>query len=139
MLDEIFANAELELQYKKMWSTWFKNNSQANPDAKQIIALKKQQLTEEKFNDWYDENTSTSEVSGNVYYIKELSIPAEKYRNKQFDEIQSNPAKKKYYDHYMNLKEEQDSKLPQNQRLGRLAPQTRTDLVEKIKSSGLLS
>lgn len=136
LLDEIFANSELDLQYRKLWSSWYKNNSQANPYAREIIDAKKKQLIPEEFDEWYNENTSVSEYNGRVYYIRELSVPAKKYRNKQFDEIQSNPAKKKYYDHYMNLKEEQDSKLPQNQRLGRLAPQTRTDLVEKIKSSG---
>ena len=135
LLDQIAGNDVLQEQYKRMWSYWFRNNSQANPNVDDIVEMKRSQMTEDEFNDWYEENTSVNLSTGTIYYIKELSVPSDKYKNSQFLDIQSNPAKKKYYDLSMKLKEDHDNKLPYNQRLGRLAPQTRTDLVEKIKKS----
>lgn len=137
LLDQIAGNEVLSTQYKRMWSYWFRNNSQQDPNADAIIADKKAHLGEDEFNDWYDENTVTT-PEGAVYYIKELSIPANKYKNPQYQEIQSDTAKKKYYDLWLKLKEEHDDKLPANQKLGRLAPQSRNDFIEKIKRSNSL-
>ena len=77
-----------------MWAYWFKNNSKEDPDANAIIEFKKSHLDEEQFNDWYEENTHIT-PEGNLYYIRELSVPADKYKNPQYKEIQANPAKKK--------------------------------------------
>lgn len=135
LLDQIAGNSELETQYKRMWSYWYRNNSQANPQAEEIVELRRQQMAKDEFDDWYEENTSINANTGAVYYIKELSVPADQYKNKQYSDIQVNPAMKKYYDLHMKLKEDHDAKLPQNRRLGRLAVQTRTDVMEKIKKS----
>lgn len=134
LLDQIAGNDILSEQYKRMWSYWFRNNSKEDPNASAIIASKKATLGEDEFNDWYEENTHVT-PEGVVYYIRELSVPADKYKNKQYQDIISSPAKKAYYDLWLRLKEEHDDKLPANQKLGRLAPQTRTDFVEKIKRS----
>lgn len=134
LLDQIAGNEILSAQYKRMWSYWFRNNSKEDPYAEDIIRDKRIHLGQEEFDDWFEENTHTT-PEGVIYYIRELSVPANKYKNPQYAEIQTNPAKKKYYDLWLRLKEEHDDKLPANQKLGRLAPQTRTDFVEKIKRS----
>ncbi len=136
LMSEIMANDVLLEQYNRMMNWWYKNNSQQNPDAEKIIAIKEATLSTEEFNEWYAENTSISDTTGAVYYIRELSSPSNKYLSKQYQEIQNNPAKKEFYDFMMATKEDMDSLLPQNRRLGRLAPQLRTDFIEKFKESG---
>lgn len=135
LLSEIFSNDVLHSQYSKLMNNWYKYNLQDNPNAKDIIAAKKAFLNEEDFNEWFEENTRIDEFSGAIYYRNELSSPAEKYRNKQFLDIMSNPAKKEFYEQTMKLKDDMDMKLPENRRLGRLAPQLRTDFIEKMKAS----
>jgi len=135
LLDEIFSDDVLRDQYGKLMNNWYKNNSQDNPNAPAIMATRKANLSEKLYDEWYAENTSVDEFTGAVYYKGDLSAPAEKYRNKQYSDIMSNPAKKEFYEYSMQLKDDLDSKLPENRRLGRLSPQLRKDFIEKLKAS----
>ena len=139
LMAEVFANEVLLTQYNKLMNSWYRYNSQKDPDADAIIAHKKATLSAEDYQEWIDENTKIDEYSGETHYRRELSSPSDKYKNKQYAEIMSNPAKKEFYEQTIALKEDLDSKLPQNRRLGQLAPQLRTDFIEKAKASKSVS
>jgi hypothetical protein len=77
---------------------------------------------------WYREN---------MVVVADEWFPADRYRNKQYSEIQSNPAMKKFYDIIWDMKKFSDSKLPLNiqKSIEFLAPQIRKDIIERIKDT----
>jgi len=136
IITQIQGNEILSEQYKRMWSYFYRNNMQKRPDAERLIKEMQSMLGKDEYEDWFEDNVIRSKTTGEVVgYKGDLSIPAEKYRNKQYDEIQANTAMKKYYDLATKLKEDHDGKLVKGRKLGSLAPQIRTDAIQKIKKS----
>ena len=129
------ANPLVRKEYNKEWAKWFEQNTQDNPDAQNIISTKKDELSREDFDIWYNDNVRVSENTGFTYFTGELVLPSEKYRSTQLSEIMQNPAKKKFYDTIVKIKEDLDSKLPEQYISGRLAPQLRKDFIERVKDA----
>jgi hypothetical protein len=138
LMHEIFSNDVLEEQYRRMMGYWYRNNTEALPNAEDILNHMRNTMSAEDFEQYELENTRTNAITGEVYYIRELSRPSQKYLNPQYSAIMAHPEKKAFYEFTMSLKEQMDSQLPENRRLGRLAPQIRTDFVEKARQSGNL-
>ncbi len=123
---------------------WFESNTQVNPQAKELIEKKRVQLVEEfgarlgteKFNDWIQQNTREvfDPATHEFYtkYVKELSLPANKYKSKQYEEVLQNSAMKNYYDKAINTLKHMEEQLPEIYRLHGLMPQTRKDFFERL-------
>lgn len=146
-------NKEANRDYKAFWKNWFKENTQPNPKATQLIADKRayfdslygKQTSKGKlkadiaFDDWLLNNTTetlnpyTGETT--TYLKGELMLPADKYKNKVYTDIQSNSLKKQYYDTVVNIKKEQDKYLPDSIIDPYLAPQIRKDFLERAKGN----
>ncbi|HPQ80045.1 MAG TPA: hypothetical protein PLG47_06295, partial [Candidatus Dojkabacteria bacterium] len=91
----------------------------------------------ELFEEWLEDRRRFSNFTGNYYYVYELSRPADKYLNPQYDEIQNNPLKKEYYDLVMRLKKQHDKYLPEQFVNIHQAPQIRKDWLERVKTGGV--
>lgn len=91
----------------------------------------------ELFEEWLEDRRRFSNFTGNYYYVYELSRPADKYLNPQYDEIQNNPVKKEYYDLIMDIKKQHDKYLPEKFVNIHQAPQIRKDWLERVKTGGV--
>lgn len=90
----------------------------------------------ELFEEWLSDRRRKTK-KGKYYYVYELSKPADKYLNPQYDEIQNNPLKKEYYDKIMELKAYYEAFLPQRFVNKYMAPQLRKDLLARVKTGGV--
>lgn len=141
-------------EWNRLWAAWFKDNTKPNPKAKEIIENKSKYFkdlygeemfkgklrSDLAFTEWLNDNYSESVgFDGRVWvsYKKELALPADKYKNKQYTDIQNDPLKKKYYNKYIELKEQADKYLPINAINPFLLPQKRKDFQERLKKSGI--
>jgi len=136
-------------EYNIKIGKWFQDNTQTHPDKDQIIKNKKEELAkqytnpklaEQKYNEWFEANTRQSnyydpiikEYKSDTRYIKELAVPAEKYRSEQYSSMLANAAMKEYY----NLIEEQlritNSNLPETYKLDGYLPQVRKDFYDRL-------
>ncbi len=144
---QLSKNKAANKYYRTAWRNWMKNNTQANPNADKIIIAKKKYFNEKygnekfgeslradlAFNDWFNSNTVTSAQSGTTYMTNELILPADKYKNAEFDKISG--IKKKYLDKIWEIKQEQDKYLHSPSQY--LAPQIRKDYLERVRDNGI--
>ena len=128
------SDINIKHSYDTAWAKWFEKNTQPNPNAKDIIETNKKSMTKEEFDSWYSENVNVSFITGKDYYINQLVLPSNKYRNKEFTNINTSKAKKEFYDIIMRLKEDMDNLLPVKSRSSDLAPQLRKDFIQRVKS-----
>ena len=151
-LEQFAKTKGLKKLYNTLWRNWILENTQPNPKATQLIEQKKQYFQdvygEEKFkgnlrwelafNNWLTENvvSNVDPYTGdvNTYYKGELSLPANKYKNKQYEAIMQDKLKTKYYNKIMSLKADLDRFLPESTVNAYLAPQIRKDSLERLKS-----
>ena len=95
-----------------------------------------QRQTLMRLQDWLFLNRGHSqyleETTGDGYYYKgDLLLPSKEYDNPQFDDLQRNKNKVKYYDKLMQIKKEYDGRIPGISHLER-APQIRKDLIDRV-------
>lgn len=130
---QLGENANLYKDYNKDLRAWFEENTQPNPEAKEIIEKQRKVLKKSEFDEWYQDNVGV-DFLGEEYYKKDLVSPSDKYLNKQYTEIQNSPAKLKLYNIIKKNKDELDLLLPRNRRLGFLLPQMKKDFVNRLKN-----
>lgn len=143
---EIFLE-KFKKEKSKLWKPWFDENTKQNPKAKELIKEHADKLIEklvtakkgtdeysrqmsyakELHEEWIDKNTF--EYKGEVTYVGDLSLPADKYKTPL-----PTGAKREYYDKVIELKKELDKHLPET-RLGLLAPQIRKDWLERFRKN----
>ncbi len=144
-------NKEANRDYKAFWKNWFKENVVPNPKAAELINQKKDYFNsiygnqmskgrlkaEIAFEDWMIANTTESinPYTGEITkFLKgELTLPADKYKSKVYQNILANPLKAEYYNKVLNIKKEQDKYLPDTLIDPFLAPQIRKDFLERAK------
>jgi len=85
------------------------------------------------YNRWKNERI-WKDMDGNIRYRKEFAQPANKYKNRQYDEIMNSAPKKEYYEKYMSMRTSLMSHMNDRYRNKMLAPQIRKDILERLKS-----
>jgi len=140
--DRIYDELMDDPQYKdEMFEKLKKGSEYVNKEAStehQVQLIRIQEL----FLGWLHKNRGYSaylhnQTGNGIYYRNELTVPNDRYANPQYDAIQNNPIKKKYYERFIELKEQIDSKLPEVYRQDNLLPQLRKDFLQRLQSSPL--
>ena len=85
------------------------------------------------YNRWKNERI-WKDMDDNIRYRKEFAQPANKYKNRQYDEIMNSAPKKEYYEKYMSMRTSLMSHMNDRYRNKMLAPQIRKDILERLKS-----
>ncbi|MBU0846948.1 hypothetical protein KKH23_07125, partial [Patescibacteria group bacterium] len=120
--------------YKREWyERWYKIKTQPHPNLNEIIALKKKELTEDQFAEWYGGNVVESRDFA-PKYTNELSVPANEFINPEYTSLTG--AKKEFYDKIKAVLDTVNSYLPDRYRSEFRAPQLRKDFVERVVASG---
>lgn len=150
---EDYSTAEAYVKAKTNFNTlqnkWYEENTKENPNAPDIIEKKraefKKQYTNEKlalqkFNEWLSANIKQVsyfdyQIGENVEYtkyIKELALPSDKYKSQVYQDVQNNPAQKRYYDFVIEHRVKNDDVVPDYYKMGSLVPQVRKDFIERL-------
>lgn len=157
------ANPKIAKAYDKDWQMWFKQNNKDHPDIENIIIAaekrfmdffvvekydekiiaKQTRKAKEAFEDWKAENIAEKfdVTTGELDFVfkRELSVPADKYKSKEFQDLHlpQNKAKLDYYNTIMRMKAEKDGQLPSTLIQNNLMPQVLKDWMERAKSGDL--
>lgn len=117
IIDIIHSDKKLNKEFGLQMRAWYRANTEQQDTAlakkyrAMVMTQKSERLSSEAYEDWLKNNRTVRAT--HVYYTGDLATPiASKYKNNKFDEIESNPAKKKAYKAFMTLYNEQVAKTP---------------------------
>jgi hypothetical protein len=100
---------------KQLWKPWYKNNTQRNPQAKEIEDQARAIMSELEFDVWWQENHQIFvDDTGREreYPSGMLILPTDDYLNESYEELTSIPKFKQILDSYNSIKQEADDSLP---------------------------
>jgi len=143
MADENFADdnlflsrlkEELDRKYDSDVGGWYSEHSEARPDAKEIMAKKKEELTAEQYEAWVKRNMFTTYLGVEVFRTELAQPSTEKYGQP----LDLTEAQETFFNVIREMKDKLDALLPGKFQREFMAPQIRKDLVERLKSAKTL-
>ncbi|MAG52674.1 MAG: hypothetical protein CMH62_01790 [Nanoarchaeota archaeon] len=97
------ARSKLLKKAKSIIRDFYVNNMEPVENWEKIVKLRRDKLSDEKFESWVDSNIY-KDTAGNIYPSGELlQIKKSKYKNAKFDALMADPNKKEFYDYYQRL------------------------------------